>query len=466
MVQYVNLLADTICSPITAPGYSGVAVIRVSGDEALKWTKAFIKNLPETIESHRCYLGNFSDADNVPVDQVLATYFAKNQSFTGDESVEISCHGNPLIVNQITNAYLKKGCRTAERGEFSFRAFYNGKIDLVQAEAIQQLVLTKNHIGSHVSLEHLKGKLSERFKTLEDDLILALSHLEASIDFVEQDIDTADYGAIETIAARLKENIDGLIKTYDVGKTIAESYRVLLVGPTNVGKSSLFNKIFGENKAIVTDIAGTTRDLISGQLFLGNNNIELMDSAGLRESADPIEKIGMGKTLEKMGSTDLLLYIIDSSQELDFAALEKLPLKKTLFVFNKMDLMKSAESETLLWGKLQGHFNDIRRDQILFVSALEDKGVEFLAQTIENRLVHSNQKVGEQAVVTQARHYNHLVKLKEHLATAHDLLDIQESPDLISQELTMGLSEVHRLLGKEYDDQILDKIFAEFCLGK
>lgn len=466
MVQYVNLLTDTICSPITAPGYSGVAVIRVSGDEALKLTRLFVKTLPENLESHHSYLGYFVDAEGNQVDQILVSFFKKKHSFTGDECIEISCHGNPLIVNQIINSFLHSGCRAAERGEFSFRAFYNGKLDLVQAESIHQLVLTKNHFGSHVSLDQLKGKLSHSFKSLEDDLILAMSHLEASIDFVEQDIEVADDGVLTDLLQKTQIRVQDLLKSYDVGKSVSESYKVLLVGPTNVGKSSLFNKIFGESKAIVTDIAGTTRDLVTGQIFLGNNNIELMDSAGLRESFDPIERIGMEKTIEKMNSADLLLYVLDSSMELDVQWIAKLPAEKTLFIFNKIDLLDSDAEKEYLRSQLRKIQKDIDLESILFVSAIQNNGIADLVQIVENRLIHSNKLGSEEHIITQARHYNHLVKLNGHLDMARELLLQKESPDFISQDLALGLSEVHRLLGKEYDDEVLDKIFAEFCLGK
>lgn len=464
MVQYVNLLSDTICSPITAPGHSGVSVIRVSGDSAQISTRALAK-LPPHLESHKSYFVTLKNTNDESVDQVLITYFAKNRSFTGDETIEISCHGNPVIVNTIINLYLEQGCRSAERGEFSFRAFYNGKIDLVQAESIQQLVTTNNRVGSNTSLKHLAGDLSEIFLILEENLVLAISHLEATIDFVEQDINPSDYNAVKKRLSFVKSEAIKLIDSYDVGKNIKKGYSVLLLGETNVGKSSLFNSLFKEEKAIVTDIAGTTRDLVTGQTFLGNNVVEFIDSAGLRTSSDKIENIGIEKSLNSIQTADLILYTMDSTTGIDGDFIKTLPAGKIFFIFNKIDLVKNREILSQLKLNLDSLLESSIENRVFFISAKDGRGIEELKGDIEKKLAHASDFDGK-AIVTQARHFNHLNNIKKHLDESEKLLSLEESPDLISQELSLALMEINQLLGKEYNDEVLDKIFSEFCIGK
>ncbi|MCJ8278356.1 MAG: tRNA uridine-5-carboxymethylaminomethyl(34) synthesis GTPase MnmE [Bdellovibrionales bacterium] len=465
MIQYVNLVDDTICSPITAPGYSGVAVVRVSGQQALQMTQKACPSLPDKPESHKVYLSSFKN-DDQNIDQVLVSYFKKGSSFTGDEVVEISCHGSPLLTNAIVNEYLNMGCRNAEKGEFSFRAFYNGKIDLVQAESIQTLITSNNTSASTESLKQLDGDLSETFKKLEDDLVLAISHLEATIDFVEQDIDPQDYKAVNNRLENILTDNEKLIESYHIGKNLLKCFQVLLVGETNVGKSSLFNQLFKQEKAIVTDISGTTRDLISAETFLGNLSVEFTDSAGLRESSDKVESIGIQKTLEKVDNSQALLVVIDALEPVNFEIVKKLPMDKSFFVFNKMDQVEDLAlflQKTHMSFKEQGLSLD--ESKSFFISALTGEGVDDLKKGI-SRGIQNQSSSYDGVLITQTRHFNHLSQLKVYLQQARQLIEIEESPDLISQELQHGLMEIQKLLGKEYDDQILDKIFSEFCIGK
>ncbi|MCB0377616.1 MAG: tRNA uridine-5-carboxymethylaminomethyl(34) synthesis GTPase MnmE [Bdellovibrionales bacterium] len=468
MFRYVDLVSDTIIAPITAPGHAGVAVLRLSGAKSLKWTQDLCSFLPDSPESHKIYVGFLkSQSDEQPIDQVVVSYFAKDRSFTGDEVVEISCHGNPLIVNQITHQFLKLGARSAERGEFSFRAFHNGKIDLVQAESIQSLVMAPSQLGSGESLDQLSGRLSESFSELEDHVVTAMAQLEANIDFVEQDIEPDSYPAVEKYLEKFEKQILPLIDSYEVGKNLEKGFSFLLVGPANVGKSSLFNRIFNEDKAIVTDIAGTTRDLITDKTFFGHCVVEFTDSAGLRNSEDPIEKVGVEKTLEKWDQCHSALIVLDINEvHLDFLP-ENFPAKKGFFVFNKMDLLPDSDR-----GKRLSQLKDIFEQRNIpfdemrcfFLSAKTGEGVEALKLGLRKFLESHHRDHG--AMVTQARHFSHLKKAMEWVASARDLLHQEESPDLISQELSGALSEIHQLLGKEFEDNILDKIFSEFCIGK
>ena len=465
MIKYRDLLSDTICSPITPPGYSGVAVIRVSGEQAFAVTKKLIENKSLEFDTHKSYLTSVLDKSDKKIDQVLLTTFKHGQSFTGDETVEVSCHGNPLLVNAITKRYLEEGCRSAEKGEFSFRAYYNGKIDLVQAESIQQLVTAKIKKGSETFVDQLQGQLSKEFKEIQEQLVLAMAHLEATIDFVEQDLDVEDFTAVEKIVNNINIHAQTLLKSYDVGKSLATDFKILLLGQTNAGKSSLFNKFVKAERAIVTEIEGTTRDIVTEQQFVGNSSVKFLDSAGLRQTSDEVESIGIQKSLESAESADLILFVIDSSNPESVETLASLPQEKVHIVFNKIDLLSSVEPDQMIKQILNPLHGNWQRSQMSFVSSLTEVGISDLIESIENKISEPGHD-DESSIITQARHFNHLTELSNYLLAALKLLKEGGSPDLISQELILGLSEVHQLLGKEYDDEVLDKIFSEFCIGK
>ena len=476
MVRYVDLISDTICAPVTAPGYASVAVIRVSGNRAWDITRNFVSRKDEKQKSHHAFLTSFKNQNDKELDQVLITYFEKGRSFSGDETVEVACHGNPLIVNAICEVYLNNGCRMAEPGEFSFRAFYNGRIDLVQAESIQQLVRHNNQRASSVSLDHLNGSLSRKFETLEKRIITILSHLEVQIDFVEQDVNPDENAKLIGSVKESLKLTNQLLLSYESGKKIRQGHKILILGPTNVGKSSLFNRLFNEEKVIVTNQEGTTRDLIGKQTFFGSHFVELFDSAGIRESQDPVEKIGIKKSLEAIKNSCLIVCVIDKTKDVGRDFFKKLPLNQCFVVFNKIDLFSektpelfdgsspSVDLERIL-SQIMSINSKLKKDRIFFVSALNGFGLENLKKNIES-FIGSQTLSGEQSMVTQARHFNHLSKLQESLKKTMEFLQQGQSPDLVSQELSMGLNHIHQILGKEYNDEVLNNIFSEFCIGK
>lgn len=462
MVRYVDLVSDTICSLITAPGYSGVAVIRVSGDRALEFLKK-ISKLNE-IKTHTCRLVTLVDKNGDEIDQSLVTYFEKGKSFTGDECIEISCHGNPLIVNRIIHQFLDLGCRSAEKGEFTFRAFYNGNIDLVQAESIQSLIMTNNEMGTKQFINQLSGSLSKTIDNVEESLISLLGHIEANIDFVEEDIEPDDIKKMKESLSNIQKTTEKLLETYDVGKNLQESFKILLLGKTNAGKSSLFNRIIDKDRSIITNIEGTTRDIVSEKVFINNYSVEFLDSAGLRASNDEVEKIGIEKALSQQSNSDLVLLVLDGSnipEELP----ENIVFDKLLPIVNKSDLIKDKSIDSVFESPRKNSYLKSFSRAPLFVSAKNGDGIEELKNHINQIIVNSN-KSDQKDVITQARHFDHLSRLSGYLKTAGCLLEKEESPDLISQELQLGLSELQELLGKEYNDEILDKIFSDFCIGK
>lgn len=440
-------------------------MLRVSGDKSLDISRRLCQLDEKEIPSHTCCLTTFRNEEGYPVDQVLLTYFEKGRSFTGDQTVEISCHGNPLIVNRIAQLYLKNGCRSAEKGEFSFRAFYNGNIDLIQAESIQQLVMSKSSYGSETFLSQLSGKLTEEFNHLEEILITCMAHLEATIDFIEQDIDPEDYQIIIKKLTIAEEKTRHLLDSYSLGKNLSRNFKILLLGETNVGKSSLFNWLIEKDRAIVTEVAGTTRDIVSDQTFIGNHSVEFFDSAGLRMTHDLVEGIGIEKTLKESLEADLILYVFDASQNQPIQTPISYRSNQCIFVFNKTDLLSGMSEDLVLKEFNRNNGLNISLINSCFVSVLKNRGRVQLVDKILDQIV-GNRGPQESSMITQARHFDHLNNILNHLRSSLDLLKINESPDLISQEFALGLSEVHSILGKQYDDEVLDKIFSDFCIGK
>ena len=463
MIHYIDLVSDTICSPITASGHAGVAVIRVSGDKAWEITSQFVK--PQTKpQSHQVFLSDFKTTGGNFLDQVLITYFEKGKSFSGDETVEIACHGNPFIVNAISEAYLNKGCRMAKPGEFSFRAFYNGRMDLVQAESVHQVVTNKTPEASEISLDHLKGGLSEIFKDLENRIVSLMGHLEASIDFVEQDVVFDENPQLIKKVDEILEINFQLLSSYESGKYLEDSPRITIVGPVNVGKSSLFNKFLGEKRAIVTDQAGTTRDLVRGETFFGNHRLEFFDSAGIRQSTDKVERIGVKKALEALDKAALILCVIDKLEDLKEDFIKQLAMDRSFLIFNKIDLLGSKQ-EQKLFTEILSMNSGFSKERIFLISALKNMNLEKLKEKMDEFISFRN-KGEEQTMVTQARHVHHLLVVQKNLEMTKRLLENEQSPDLISQELSFGLLQIHQLLGKDYNDEVLDQIFSEFCIGK
>lgn len=466
MIRYRDLVSDTICSAITPPGYSGVAVLRVSGERSLEMVLPFFPSLKDSQpKSHRAYFGQFLNREGKLLDEVLITYFEKGKSFTGDQSLEISCHGNPLLVNKIIDCLLSSGCRLAEKGEFSFRAFYNGKIDLVQAEAINSLIKTSHDFGSESFLKQLEGKLSDKFKEIQDFLITALAHLEASIDFVEEDIDPQELQLLKKPISEAHDVVSELLGSYSNGKVLNESFKISLLGPTNAGKSSLFNKLVEEERAIVTEQPGTTRDIVSDKRFLGDMPVEFLDTAGIRETSDHVETIGIEKSLALSKTANLILYLIDIDDPVDIPQSICLPKEKTIMVFNKIDLSHDPKNvEKVVEKYMENNCLSNNCVETSLISAETSEGIDTLKSQISIKI--ESIFYGHSEDLTQARHFDHLSRCLEHLNATLSMLDNSESPDLLSQELQLGLSEINGLLGKECNDEILDKIFSDFCIGK
>lgn len=452
-------IEDTICAIATPSGHGGISVVRISGPKSLEYSRKLI-NLPNNIESHRAYLSNIYTFDKSKhIDEALITYFAHGKSFTGDETLEISCHGSPVISEEIIQNLIMAGCRLAEKGEFTFRAFMSGRIDLIQAESILSLIQSDSKKAAEVSLRQLKGELSDKILEMRDKTTWLLAHLEASIDFSLEDLSTIDQENIHKKVAEIYALNQKLLDTYKKGKVITDSMNVVLVGEPNAGKSSLFNQLIKNDKAIVTEIAGTTRDILEGYTIIDGVKVKFIDTAGLHETSDIVEKIGIQKTKDQLRDADHILYVIDSTAkepQLDPEIIEKYG-SKTLILGNKIDLPQHNKNFTQLIRKSVDN-------EVFLVSAKLPETLEEIVKFLENNVKQAFHE--SSAIVLKTRQFELLEKMNQCLERANDLTSKNASSEFTAFELRDALECCFELLGERLDDQVMAKVFQEFCIGK
>lgn len=452
-------IEDTICAIATPSGHGGISVVRISGPKSLEYSRKLI-NLPEKIESHRAYLANIHSFDKSKhIDEVVVTYFAAGKSFTGDETLEISCHGSPVISEEIIQNLILSGCRLAEKGEFTFRAFMSGRIDLIQAESILSLIQSDSKKAAEVSLRQLKGDLSNKIVEMRDKTTWLLAHLEASIDFAMEDLATINHKEVHDKVSEVYALNQKLLETYKKGKVITDSLNVVLAGAPNAGKSSLFNQLIKHDKAIVTEIAGTTRDVLEGYTIIDGVKVKFVDTAGLHETSDVVEKIGIQKTKDQLKEADHILYVIDSTDEkieLDPDIMEKYA-SKVMILGNKIDLPKHNKNFTQLIGKKVDK-------KVFLVSAKRPETLEEIVKFLEKDVKHAFHE--SSAIVLKTRQFELLEKMNQCLARANDLSSQNASSEFTAFELRDALECCFELLGERLDDQVMAKVFQEFCIGK
>ena len=459
---------DTICALSTPPGHGGIAVIRISGSQSLDCVRKLCLNLPKKVESHKVYFTRLNECQTQNIiDEALITYFAIGRSFTGEDTVEISCHGSQFVVQKVINELIVSGCRLAEKGEFTYRAFMNNRLDLIQAESVLNLIQSQSQRSSRQALRQLQGDLSKRIENIEQELLLVGAHLEAQIDFIEQDIEPLEESLLRTCLLRIKEDIEKLINTYNKGRLLREGVHAVFIGRPNVGKSSLLNALLNEERAIVTDIPGTTRDVVSGNLMIEGVQVKLFDTAGIRNSENPIEKIGIERTFETIKKADVVFVVTDFTDldlpDFNAAWFEEKPI---YFLINKADKADNAQTldsvKKQFLFKIESFFKT--SCEVFTISATQKKGLNHIEDILERIVINDLDE--ESLLVVSSRQFECLKESLSFIEQAIDQLLNRESPEFAAFEVRNAVLSVHRLLGKEYDDQIMDKVFSEFCLGK
>ncbi|MDG2455375.1 MAG: tRNA uridine-5-carboxymethylaminomethyl(34) synthesis GTPase MnmE [Bacteroidia bacterium] len=445
-------LQDTITAPATPAGVSALAVVRVSGKDSITIVnKCFSKNIAKA-DGYTIHYGHIVDGDQ-RVDEVLASVFRNPHSYTGEDSVEISGHGSPYITRRIIETLLRNGARMAEPGEFTMRAFLNQKLDLAQAEAVADMISSNSEASLQMALHQMRGGFSNDIAFLRQELIDFAALIELENDFGEEDVEFADREGLKVLIHKLLTQIEKLRSSFASGNVLKNGIRTVLAGKPNAGKSTLLNALLNEERAIVSDIAGTTRDTIEEIFTLNGIQFRLIDTAGLRESTDTIEQIGVGKTKESMRKAELLVYLFDlrctSPAELA-AELKLLPtMEQTILVANKAEETTQMQED---WP-----------ENTIFISA-KTKKIEPLMQELER--VASHYELGNETVVNNVRHADALGKSSEALQKVLSGLDTGLTSDLVALDIRNALYQLGLITGEVTNDEVLDSIFTRFCIGK
>ena len=455
---------DTIAAIATAPGEGGIGIIRISGEKSLQVAQSIFKSksgkMIKDYNARTLIYGTVVDNEKV-IDEVLVAYMKGPNSYTAEDVIEINCHGGFISVKKILELILSKGVRLAEAGEFTKRAFLNGRIDLSQAEAIIDVIKSKTDMAHEVAQSQLEGSLAKKIKDLRMNVTEVLAHLEVSIDFAEEDVEEITYQTLEEKALELRNEIKKLYDTAESGKILRDGLKTVIVGKPNVGKSSLLNSILGENWAIVTDIAGTTRDVIEEFVNIKGIPLKIVDTAGIRETEDVVEKIGVEKSRESFSTADLVIMVLDASRKLseeDMEILESLKNKKTIVLLNKMDLEPQIELE-----KIEEFVNS---EDIIKISALKHQGIEELQDKIEAMVYHGSVKNSSNLMITNSRHKDALFKAYESINDAISAIEQRMPYDFIEVDFKNIWDYLGYINGDTVREDLLDTIFSNFCIGK
>jgi tRNA modification GTPase len=446
---------DTIAALASPAGTSAIALVRVSGPDAEKIAQALLGGNPAPRLSRH---GDYRDLTGALVDDALFTFFPAAGSYSGEDALEISCHGNPFIAQKILEDLFARGCRAAEPGEFTQRAFLHGRMDLSQAEAVMDLIHAHSERALAAAQQQLRGALGRQMHELTEPLLGVLAHIEAYIDFPEEDLPPEDRANVRARLESLSRDTDRLLATRHYGELLREGIKTVIVGAPNAGKSSLLNRLVGHERAIVSAEPGTTRDFIEERIIVGPHWLRLIDTAGLNPSPGPIEKLGMEKSLERIAEADLILLVLEAGSplpDLPKVLTDRLTPGRALIVVNKCDLSRPT-SELSLSPKLK----------VLNVSALTGAGVETLVAEII-RLVDNFQPNGIEGVVTiNARHADALTRARTGLRDAISKLISDDDIELIASDLRGTLASFGEIVGKIDNERMLDHLFATFCIGK
>ena len=462
---------DAIVALATPSGAGAISIIRVSGQDAIQIGASVFKSIKNKDltqqKTHTLHLGHIID-EGKTLDEVLVSIFKGPNSYTGENTIEISCHGSTYIQQQIIQLLLRKGCRMADAGEFTLRAFLNGKLDLSQAEAVADLISSDNEASHQIAMQQMRGGFSNEIAKLREELLNFASLIELELDFAEEDVEFADRTQFHELLNRIEFVLKRLIDSFAVGNVIKNGIPVAIVGEPNVGKSTLLNALLNEERAIVSDIAGTTRDTVEDELNIGGIGFRFIDTAGIRETKDVVESIGIQKTFEKIEQAQVVLYLFESlkfkvSGSEYITEIEKVknkyPLKPLVIVINKSDLISAEETQSLLQ-----QLETLNLKQIL-ISAKQKTGIDELKNTLLS-FVNTGALRNNETIVTNTRHYDSLLKALEEIQKVKFGLESNLSSDLMALDIKEALYHFGLITGQVTNDELLGNIFANFCIGK
>ncbi|MGI6630729.1 MAG: tRNA uridine-5-carboxymethylaminomethyl(34) synthesis GTPase MnmE [Bacillota bacterium] len=460
------MLSDTIAAISTPLGEGGIGIVRISGEQALEvvsrvFKPKYKKDLNRAA-GFTMHLGYIYDKNNKVIDEVLVSIMRGPKSFTGENVVEINCHGGLIPLKLTLEAVLQAGARLAEPGEFSKRAFINGRIDLPQAEAIIDIIRAKNETGLSSALNQLGGKLSEEIRKIRHDLLGLLAAIEAAIDFPEEDLDDITHQEVIEKVKTISQILEKLINSFDQGKFIREGINTAIIGRTNVGKSSLLNALLGENRSIVTDIPGTTRDTIEEYVNMGGFYLKIIDTAGIRDTSDLVEKMGVERTKEIIRKADLVLFVLDISvgmTEEDQEILSYLKGKRTIVLVNKIDLNAHPKRKAEIEKWIHGF-------PLAYISAKNEIGIDELEELIVSTIMKGKVLPKGDLFITNIRHKESLTKAFHNLTEVLQGAKEKMTLDFLSIDLRGAWEALGEITGDTADEDLLDRIFADFCIGK
>ena len=455
---------NTIAAIGTGLTNSGISIIRISGDDSLKIIKKIFNNSSK-LEPNKIIYGNIINEEEI-IDTVLVSYFKAPKSYTGEDVVEINCHGGIQITKQILEYVLNSGARMAESGEFSKRAFLNGKMDLSKAEAIIDLINAKSKIETSVFEKHLQGELAKKIRQIRQDLIDLLAHISVSIDYPEYDYEEVDTNNVINLIEKKISEIEDLVSTYDQGKYIKNGVNVAIIGKPNVGKSSLLNKLSNSDKAIVTDIAGTTRDIVEETINIGNLTLNISDTAGIRDTEDIIEKIGVEKSIKMLDEVDLIIYMFSPENKIDKSDIEilsKIQNKglKYITLINKTDKVQKN-----VLNEFMEELKKYNLENIIPISVEDEIGIEDLKNKIEDIFNTSHLDYKNTLIITNERHRGLLNDSIKNLEKAKNEINNNMPIDIISIYLNDATRSLSEIIGENISADVAKKIFEKFCIGK
>jgi tRNA modification GTPase len=451
---------DTIVAPATPSGTGAISVIRMSGVDAIAVTNKVFKGADLLkVKSHTLHFGTIQKLGKV-IDEVLVSVFKAPNSFTKEDATEISCHGSPYIVEKIIKVLIEAGARPARAGEFTQRAFLNGRFDLAQAEAVADLISADSDASHKAALQQMRGGFSDKIKALREQLIHFASMIELELDFSEEDVEFADRDKLVSLVNVLLKVINALVDSFDLGNVIKHGVPTVIAGKPNAGKSTLLNALLNEEKAIVSDIPGTTRDFIEDEVIIGGITFRFVDTAGLRETTDTIEALGVQRTKEQLKKAALIIHLIDLSTatngeiEAEVAMLSDLKIP-VVRVANKTD---KAQPEILF---------QLKKDEnTLFISALNGENLDDLKDRLLSAVKSGELKPGEDTIVTNIRHYDNLMKTRDALHDVLNGIDNGVTGDFLAMDIRQALHYLGEITGEITTEDLLDNIFSKFCIGK